>query len=233
MAERKNLDILPLVAQKDPHDVKGLDDRLLQPPFLLVIQGGVKSGKTLLLTNLVINKNFYRGVFKKNVLISPTALQDTSILPISNSQITETHLAYSDGIIDGLISEADSIPGKAWQKPRVLIIVDDSAGDWGRGSALARLCMRYRHYNFSIIMTAQSFRTVPSVARVNASGYMVFLTVNASEVEKMAEEWPTIPNWIGLYTEATSERYSFLYIDFRRMIVRKRFQDPPLWMKNA
>jgi hypothetical protein len=125
------------------------------------------------------------------------------------------------------------VEGKAWQKPRVLIIVDDSAGDWGRSSALARLFMRYRHYNFSLIMTAQSFRTVPSVARVNASGYMVFRTENDSEIQKMEEEWPTIPHWRDLYSEATSERYSFMYIDFRRMIVRKRFQDPPLWMKNA
>jgi hypothetical protein len=60
-----------------------LAEQLPAPPFLGIIQAGVKSGKSVLISNLIRSENFYRhknrSYWDSILLVSPNAYQDTSI----------------------------------------------------------------------------------------------------------------------------------------------------------
>lgn len=228
---------IKIVKSVAPPRPKWLAEQLPAPPWLGIIQGGVKSGKSNLITNLVLSSKFYRGYWDRIVLISPNAAQDESIKPIRDSRITEHYPEYSDDLIKMLEEQADheeTPDGEATlahQKKKTLIILDDLVGDFSRGSAVSRLCMRYRQRNFSILITSQTFRGIPNTCRVNASWYIIFASHNEQELQKLEEEFPSFPKWRELYNEATSEPYSFLFMDIRRMLARKRFSKKPLWEK--
>jgi hypothetical protein len=115
----------------------------------------------------------------------------------------------------------------------VLLILDDCVGDFSRGSAVSKLCMRYRQRNFSIIISSQTFQAIPNTCRSNASWYILFKTENQKELDKLEEEFNSFPNFRGLFHEATKEKYSFLFLDIRRMEARKRFNKAVLWRKNG
>ena len=51
-----------------------------------------------------------------------------------------------------------------------------------------------------------------------------------AEKLKIEEEMNMIPNFMALYESATSEKYSFLYVDLRNMRVYKRFEEL-MWEK--
>lgn len=219
-----------------------LAPQLPAPPWLGCIQAGVKSGKSVLISNIILNKHMYRhndrSYWDRIILISPNSHNDESIKQVTDLPITEVHGEYSDQIIHDLEHEQDSyeVDGHAslaHEKPKVLLVLDDLAGDLSRGSAISRLCMRYRQRNLSIIITSQTFRSIPNTCRANASWYILFKSANEREIDKLEEEFNSFPRFRQLYNEATHEKYSFLFLDIRDMSARKRFSKAVLWRKNS
>ena len=52
---------------------------LLKPPFLLVFNGSVRTGKSTILMNMIYNDNFYKDLFDKVIFISPTVHNDLTL----------------------------------------------------------------------------------------------------------------------------------------------------------
>ncbi len=235
--DSKEIPILPVRCHKETRP-KGLAEQLPAPPFLGVIVAPVKSGKSVLLCNLIMSSRFYRGLFDEIVLFSPNAHQDESIKPVADSRITTVHTEYDDEIIRELCERADDYEDDsgaktlAHQKPSVLLVFDDMLGNVKQASEISRLATKYRQRNFSIIITTQVHRAIPLPIRTNATWYIVFATHNRTELDKMTEEFNAFPNFEKLYEEATSEPYSFLFLDIRNMLARKRFQKKVLWEKH-
>ena len=93
--------------------------------------------------------------------------------------------------------------------------------------------MKYRHFRLSLIVTTQSFKHIPNVARYNATAYVIMETHNKKQFIAMEEELSgNFPNYAELYKEATRERYSFLYLDMEELRAYKRFEKL-LWSRDT
>ena len=100
----------------------------------------------------------------------------------------------------------------------MLVILDDMLGYIKPRSYLAFLCTRYRHFKISLIISSQSFRSIPNVVRTNASFYIIFSTTNNKEMEKLNEEFDGLfPNFKTLLKQATDKPYQFLYLDLKKL----------------
>jgi hypothetical protein len=237
---QKNLTVLPVIMPDDDMDEKwnALDPRLPKPPFLMVFNAPVASGKTTLLMNLIYNDNYYKDLFDSIVIISPTiendstwrtALDDDRIMIVSGDRLDQ-----ADDIIEEIYKnqmEKVIISKKEKKtKPHILIILDDMLGLIGKQFDL--LCTRHRHPAISILIATQDFRSLKNKCRQNASQYVIFRTNNKKELAKMEEEFSSnFPDFLTLYNEATQEKHSFLTIHQRTVKAYKRFEEL-LWEKT-
>lgn len=233
------LDILPIktIRHKRP---AWLAEPLPAPPFCMTVFAPVKSGKSTLITNLVLSPKFYRhndrSIWDKIILISPSAANDTSILPVAELEITTVFHRYDDNIINDIVDEQDvyQIDGKptiAHDKPAILVILDDIAAEISRGSAVSKLAMRYRHFNISLIFTCQLYRSIPNTVRCNTSMYILFPTANHAERAKIVDEMNFVPDFAKYYDVAEHKKHSFITIDMQNMTIRERF-GAILWQKS-
>jgi hypothetical protein len=209
---------------------KHLPKPLLKPPFVLILCGSVRTGKSTIIMNFLYNEEFYKDMFDKVIFISPTVRND----------LTLTHLADDDEVIkiDDDLDNLDDIlktivetkqEDKEEQEKHYLIILDDMMGLIKRKSYATYLCTRYRHYKLSIIITCQSFRSLNDIIRTNAKGYLIFKTNNDKEYKKMEDEFKALfKNFDDLYEYATDQPYSFLFLNLRDVGAYKDFEKEEL-----
>ena len=227
MNKQKNILQVKNKNTDDEKRFKDIDYRLPKPPFLGVINGTVRCGKSTLLMNLIYNDSFYKNVFDEVLFISPACLND----------MTLTHLRDDDEItkICDILNDIDLIlkslveiqKSKIDQKNNhMLIILDDMLGYIKPRSYLAFLCTRYRHFKISLIISSQSFRSIPNVVRTNASFYIIFSSTNNKEIGKQDEEFDGLfPNFKTLLKKATDKPYNFLYLDLKKVRAFIGFDD--------
>ena len=174
--------------EEDPR-WKTLDERLPVPPFLIVLQAPVASGKTTTFVNLLYDDNFYREMFDSVVIFSPTihndltwkvALDDDTVTIYSGEELeniddTMEHLykIQLDRVREA--EEAGNSP------PHMLMIIDDCLGLLGK--KFNRLVTRHRHPRLSIMVSTQNFRALNLQVRQNSSHYMIYRTNNNKELE--------------------------------------------------
>ncbi len=194
-----------------------LDDRLLKPPFLLVVNGSVRTGKSTLIMNLIYNKHFYKNRFAKIIFISPTSLNDLTLKHLAEDddimKISE-NLEKIDDIMKIIITEKDKDDEERGQ--HYLCIFDDMLGYVKPKSYVSYLCSRFRHFKLSLVFTSQGFRSIPLIIRTNASAYLLFRTTNKKEYKKYVEEFEGVyEHFEELYEYATKHPYHFLYLNLR------------------
>ena len=178
----------------------------------------VKTGKSTIISNLLLNPNFMRDQFDIVYIISNTIHNDQTSRFLKK-QFPETIFdQYSDSIIENIITYQKSFPKD--KQPFIAIILDDFLGIKSK-SMIYHLATRFRHYNIGLLLFAsQLFRGLPPVLRQNAT-FAIIGGPNPSEFElnKMAEEYGARyggdNNFKKLYNEATKERYNFLYLDLQ------------------
>jgi len=222
-----SLKILPVKSLEDDTNHK-LDKRLPKPPFLGILNGSVRSGKSTLLMNLIYNDQFYKDIFDKVILISPTCENDKTLHYMNED---DDIIKICDGLdaIDDILKSIVKIQKDELKKGdgmNTLLILDDMLGYIKQHSYLSNLCTRYRHFKISLIITTQSFRAIPNVVRTNASFYIIFTTQNDKELQKLDDEFGgLIPNFKSLFKMATDDMYNFLYIDLKKVIAYHNFDD--------
>jgi hypothetical protein len=223
------LEILPVKSMEN-RSIKSIPSPLLQPPFLWIIVGSVRSGKSVMLMNLLMNKNFgYNAYFDNIIFISPTLPSDkTGQILYKDEEIVKITdgLENLNEILQVIVEEQRD------SDETLLVVLDDVLGLLGSNqSFFSSLCSRYRHYNMSIVITTQDFKRIPQTARYNCSTYCLFKSHNQKEIEKLDDELGGMfPKFLDLYKEATSEKFSFLYLDMEKARAFKRF-DTLLWEK--
>ena len=225
-----SLKILPVkkLPEKAKRGKVQVPDPLPKPPFLLVVQAPVRSGKTNLLINLLYNPIFnFREYFDEVIYISPTIENDaTAEAAMKDEKVLKVTEGLDD--IDLILESIVELQKKKDKEERkeTLIILDDMLGmikNQGK-SYFASLCSKYRHWKLSLIVTSQSFRALPIICRSNATGYIIFRTHNKKEFAKMEEEFEgNFPDCIDLYKDATNEKYSFLYLDQEKIRAFENF----------
>ncbi|KND03447.1 uncharacterized protein SPPG_00930 [Spizellomyces punctatus DAOM BR117] len=118
---------------------------------------------------------------------------------------------------------------------RLLLIFDDMVGSSlfsnARNNAFKRLNSNLRHYSASAIIVSQSYKELPRICRVNASGVILFETPNEKELEVLYEENPCSlkkNDWLSCYYECTADPFSFMMINYKRpkqLRISKRFDE--------
>ena len=103
--------------------------------------------------------------------------------------------------------------------PSVLLVLDDILSkDFKKTNEITYLASKFRHYELSIFLSTQSFRSVGSIIRNNATDILIFKQQNAKELDKIKEEYGELCGseelFMRYYNYALDDqRYSFLYID--------------------
>lgn len=177
------------------------------------------SGKTLTIGNMLGRREFgFKNIFKRNIfLFSPTfELDDPSMHGVdinSDNQFS----TFDEAAIAEIMEDQKRLIDR-WGKqkaPHVLIVLDDliTMLPQSKQSILTRLFFSARHWKISLILTTQSYKATSKAIRLNCS-HMIIYKTNNRERDLMGEEQVLdIPLWRSVYNMATSEAYSFLYID--------------------
>lgn len=214
------MEVLPVKQVKHNED-KSVKPPFVKPSFLGVIFGGVRSGKSCLLINLlyrVYDKEIFDGgmyffspnvnnddIFESNVAI------DEDIIKFDQD------LEHVDLYVKAIVEKQKQV--KKDQRKHILLVFDDILGFIKQGSYIANLCSRYRQLKISLIFVTQLFRGIPNVIRSNASWMVLFKTYNEKEKDKITEEMGHIKDFEKHYDEATDKKYGFVYVNLKDMKV--------------
>jgi len=193
-------------------------------PMRCLVVASSGSGKTLCIANMLSRREFlYKSIFKRNIfLFSPTFdLDDPSMHGVEIDK--ENHFTeFNEAAITEILEDQRRLIDR-WGKaraPHILLLFDDMITmlPQSKQSLLTRLFFSCRHAKISLILTTQSYKATSKAIRLNCSHMLIFKT-NNRERDLMGEEQVLdIPLWRSVYNMATSEPYSFLYVDNTRQV---------------
>ena len=178
-----------------------------------------RSGKSVRLVNYLMNPNFYAEAFESVFIYSPTMNKgDHTTRHLYDRYQSTIYNEYSDAHLKGLLDYLDSIPKE--RKKRYAIVFDDFVAfpNVKPTSLMFRISSSYRHYlnGGLLIYNSQQLKKCPPILRASANYVIVSQNSNLQQVEALASEYVNVygvEKWLELYAEATSEPYSFMYMD--------------------
>jgi|TARA_R110001592_G_scaffold18564_3_gene76885 hypothetical protein len=200
--------------------------------FVFTLIGPRSSGKSVVISNLVLRDEFMRGLFEEIIIISPTIHSDsTARFLINEVGKDKVYEAYSEQIIQDLI---DSVKDKdRHEREMKLIILDDVIGSIPKFNSLVyNLTSKARHWSISMIISSQNLRELPPVCRNNTTHWAFFRSGNLKEIGKMMEEMGSLgspDNCYSLYCTCVEEPHKFMYID-NKFNVHRCFSEH-IWSK--
>ena len=206
-----------------------------QIPFRSVMLGPSGSGKTILLQNMILD--IYKDCFSRIYIFSPSVDVDATWQPVRKYIESEMKVQHTDDepiYFDHYDPEALYTIINTQQKVieyqkkqnhkklfSVLIIVDDFADDpkFSRHSKILHaLYTRGRHNSISTITATQKFSSIAPIIRVNATELYVYRLRNYNDLQTFIEEISALidkKTLLEIYNLATSEPFSFLYVNLR------------------
>lgn len=216
-----NLEILPIKPLPTKEKAKyhpNLPSIRKNRGFILNLIGSTQSGKTTLINNLLLNKNFWGGrknAFDAVFIFSPSIFMDDSCRFLKEHFTCFT--SYKDEYLEEILNSQEEFEVK--DMPKICIVIDDSVGMIGRSSKLNHFLSRYRHWNCNVIMSVQSFKAISPIGRANATDVCLMSGItNSKEWEKIIDEYDNMykSQLTRLYQEATAEPFNFLYLKLRK-----------------
>jgi hypothetical protein len=206
------------------------NEKLPELPCCMLLSAVVKSGKSVILNNFFLSKNFWGGkekerIFDQIYLICPTAKIDRSYANF-NKEVYEDYVIIHDdphtaesfitNILEYQGGEEFDIKDEDRQPPRIAIILDDMNGIVNKNSrVITELVSRYRHYNVQCLVYAtQALRTAPSIWRNMATAVILSKCHNDLEKIKILEEWngEYDNRLMKAWDDITQEQYEFCYL---------------------
>lgn len=217
---------------KQPTDYKYLPTI----PNRIALLAQSNSGKTVLIINML--KKVYLDLYDDVIIISHSINLDPAWnelrgkIPDEN-MMDEYDSARLKQFIDTHI-QIREIQKKEHKRRlgQILVILDDiidnrevvhSSSD----SILNTLFIRGRHSGISVWFSSQKFKlSIPRIVRLNCSHYIIFRLGQKSERDDVLAEFSALTDMntlLDIYTDATNEPYSFLYIDRTQHDLNKIF----------
>ena len=213
-------------------------------PFRSIILGPSGSGKTILLQNMILN--IYKNCFSRIYIFSPSIDVDSTWLPVKKYIEDEMELKESDkekfyfdhyepdelqNIIDTQHKVIEYMKKKGHKKLySILVVVDDFADDpkFSRHSNLLHaLYTRGRHNSMSTITSTHKFTALSPIIRVNATQLFVYRLRLYSDLQAFIDEVSALlkdkKTLLEIYSIATEQPYSFLYINLLAKTVSNMF----------
>ena len=229
------LKILPVKKMDNPKTFN-VNPVLLEPPFTELLIAPTKSGKSVLIVNLLLNINFYKDVFDEIYFISPTVYIDHTLKAIAeDDEIIKIHeeedLDKIDVILKDIIEDQRKAKMKDKDAPHILIVLDDMISYFKNNTLLDRAPAFSRHFNISFIISTQSFVGTPTKLRKNTASYIIFKLYNNADLKQFYDEIGSqFKDFMEYYNEATEDKYNFLYVNQRDMKIYHNFTKL-LWEK--
>ena len=219
-----------------PYDSQKTNDKSILPmkPCNIGIFGRKGCGKSNLLKNLIDRpESPYHKHFSKIFLISPTARKDDKMMEIVDD-IGENQFyeELTNDVLEDILDQVEEHFNKyKKKKPQYLIIYDDCIHMMKGKNArvMDKLATQNRHYHITNVYLLQKWNNyLPTLVRSNLDCIMMFRTENKKELQSFLDEMQGDDEVLTkLYDYATSEPYSFLYINMYNTPIRffKRFDE--------
>jgi len=223
-----------ILKMKDPTDKSVIkrNDGLFDVPFRIACVGGSGTGKTNLLTNLILDplKEFYRDVWlPENIyLFSGSYKTDTKMqllvkcLGIESSNI---FLDYDDDVVNTIyddIEERLENLDKGEKMFHSLFIFDDLSFSHSirskRNNALGRLYLNGRKNQISSIFIAQAYTQIPKPIRMSNLTGLILYNMPNRELEEVEREHNFMKNkkmFFEIFRDTVGEeRHNFFVINY-------------------
>jgi hypothetical protein len=186
---------------------------------LVLMISPVKTGKSTIINNLLLNGKFYgQDAFDSVKIISNTIANDLTSRYLKEAFDVSDY--YSDSLIDGIIKSQKQFDKS--DQPEIALILDDCLGSIKREAKVNHLASRYRHYNIKLLlMSSQKFTgSVSPVIRANATNLIIGSPFpNTKELERIFEEYGDVvggsENMKKIYKLATPNRFDFLHLSLQ------------------
>jgi hypothetical protein len=182
-------------------------------------------GKSVLISNLFLNDNFYgQDFFDDVIVISPTINIDRS------SRFMKKRFTCYDTYSPQLIHDITNrqLEYEEEDRPQIAMVLDDCVGIMDKH--IANLVTRSRHYNIKLlVISVQKFRgAVDPIIRANATDVLVGSPFpNQRELNAISEEYGDQfhgpKEWLKYYHQCTPNKYDFCYM---------KLGNPPIMYKN-
>jgi hypothetical protein len=226
--EAKPPQILPIVEPPKGKPRKVCHPHLPELPTIMTITAPTKSGKSTILSNLMLREDFYKGAFDNITIMSNTIDQDVTSRFLRKA--SDCYTGYDDNVLASIIEMQKSFEDE--DRPFIAMIFDDILGSVKRNSYLNHLVTRSRHYGVGLLaISVQSFKAVGPTIRNNTNSFICCNLQNLSELDKISAEYSGMfggdEKFRKIYHKATEERYDFLYLDLQSNPARafRNFED--------
>ena len=199
------------------------------PMRLLIIGKSQLSGKSNLLTNLLLRDEFYNKDFDgENIfLVSPSISNDEKLKKIIKiKEIPEENLfmEYDEDILKELYKmlqeEYEEAKANGEKPKNKLIIFDDASYDGGLKSKkhgiINKIFSNGRHIMLSAIITSQKYSDILTSCRLNCNGAIIFNT-NNRELEMIETDHNYLDSkkeFTQMFRKAMNEKHSFLVVNY-------------------
>jgi hypothetical protein len=199
------------------------------PMRLLIIGKSQLSGKSNLLTNLLLRDEFYNKDFDgENIfLVSPSITNDEKLKKIIKiKEIPEENLfmEYDEDVLKELYKmlqeEYEEAKANGEKPKNKLIIFDDMSynGDLKskKHGIINKIFSNGRHLMISSILTSQKYSDILPACRLNCNGAIIFNT-NNRELEMIETDHNYLDSkkeFTQMFRKAMNEKHSFLVVNY-------------------
>ena len=126
----KTPQVVPVVEEENTIDLPNVHPNMIQPYSLLLGIGAVRSGKTVLINNILLRSREdgfldAQSYFDNTIIVSNTIGNDPTCRFLKKA--FEVHDHYEDGIITGIVEKQKSY-GEKKNMPYISLILDDIHG---------------------------------------------------------------------------------------------------------
>jgi hypothetical protein len=211
-------------------------------PSINMVIGSIGSGKTVMLCNMLLNKDMYGKdktgrPYWDEIFVFTNSSDDILQKLIDDKVIPKEHVKHNPeekhlkAVIKKQKDKVKESNGDWGKVPRIFIILDDIIDcDIVKSNTFKSLCSRPRQINCSVFVLSQYYFSLPKICRQNATNIFCF-TGNVQDKEALADTF-TPPSLnkkefgdILGFCWTKDEKYShpFIHID-RRQPEEKRFR---------
>jgi len=185
-------------------------------PCIMTLVMPTKSGKSTILSNLLLRDEFFKGAMDNVTIMSNTIEQDVTSRYLKKA--CDCYTGYDDNVLAGIVEQQKQFDDD--ERPFIGLIFDDILGSVKRNSYLNHLVTRSRHYGVGLLaVSVQSFKAVGPTIRNNTNAFICGNLQNMSELEKISQEFSGMfggdEKFRKIYHKATEQRYDFLFLDLQ------------------
>ena len=181
---------------KNPHFIVDYAFKDVAKPFpsvasYMVFVGKSRSGKSSLITSILTNRKVYRNAFNNILICIPRhsfhsmSEKDNPFLALSSEKI---YHEFNYEILERIFNQ---VVQYASEEEDTLLLIDDFASELKNGDVLKllnSLINNRRHLRLSVIMSVQTYKSIPLSNRKTINILVLFKCTNKAEIKSIWEE---------------------------------------------